>query len=140
MTEGERFGRLEVRMDRVEKGVSNFVDFQKEARDFFSEHRATEAEREKQLNKRDQEIKDSLADHYEGQDRKQKNRQFWLMWVLALLGSILAILTYLEGNRQVKGGELSWPKITASSPTQAQAHNRQHAGEYPGVPENKVNQ
>ena len=124
MTEGERFGRLEVRMDRVEKGVSNFVDFQKEARDFFSEHRATEAEREKQLNKRDQEIKDSLAEHYEDQDRKQKNRQFWLMWVLALLGSILAILTYLEGNKQVKGGELSWPKITSSSTQEQHAHNQ----------------
>ena len=39
----ERLGRLEWRMDRVEAGVANFIEFQKDAREFFTLH----AERER---------------------------------------------------------------------------------------------
>ena len=40
------------------------VVFQNEARQFFIAHETREAERKKQLNLRDQEIKDALAKHY----------------------------------------------------------------------------
>lgn len=123
MADGERFGRLEVRMDRVEQGVSNFRDFQQDARDFFAEHRATEVEREKQLNKRDQEIKDDLARYHEVQGK----RQFWLMWVISVLGVMIALLAYLEGHRAVKYGELTWP-TKASSSEVIRASNQQQAG------------
>jgi hypothetical protein len=42
---GERCGRLEVRMDKVEEGVSNFIEFQKEARVFFTTFDVNEANR-----------------------------------------------------------------------------------------------
>ena len=102
----------ELRLKRVEDGVSNFRAFQTEARDFFAEHRATEVEREKQLNKRDQEIKDSLETYH----TVQSNRQFWLMWAIGVLGAMIALLTYLDTNRQVKSGELKLPKITQVEP------------------------
>ena len=47
-------GRIEERLDRVEEGVSNFRDFQQEARDFFTRaderaiHRVQQEEEEKE--------------------------------------------------------------------------------------------
>lgn len=60
----------EIRMKRVEDGMSNNVRFMGEARDFFTEHRTREQEREKHLNRRDQEIKDALARHNQEQTLK----------------------------------------------------------------------
>lgn len=77
----------ELRLKRVEDGVSNFRAFQTEARDFFAEHRATEVEREKQLNKRDQEIKDSLETYH----TLQQTRQWWIMFGMSVLGLVLMI-------------------------------------------------
>jgi hypothetical protein len=113
----------DLRLKRVEDGVSNFRAFQAEARDFFAEHRATEVEREKQLNKRDQEIKDSLDKYH----MIQSNRQFWLMWAIGVLGAMIALLTYLEAHRQVKTGELNPPKITQVEPAATTARNNQPA-------------
>jgi hypothetical protein len=121
----------DLRLKRVEDGVSNFRAFQTEARDFFAEHRATEVEREKQLNKRDQEIKDSLAarasetkDALEKYHAVQSNRQFWLMWAVAVLGAMIAILTFLDAHRQIKSGELKLPKITQVEPGSSTAFNQ----------------
>lgn len=113
----------ELRLKRVEDGVSNFRAFQTEARDFFAEHRATEVEREKQLNKRDQEIKDCLETYH----TVQSNRQFWLMWAIGVLGAMIALLTYMEAHRQVKTGELNLPKITQVEPAATTARNNQPA-------------
>ena len=60
----------DLRVKRVEEGVSNYIKFMAEARDFFTEHRIREQEREKQLNLRDQEIKDALAQHNQEQTHK----------------------------------------------------------------------
>lgn len=58
---GERIAVLETRMNTVEEGVSNFRDFQKDARDFFTrsderaKHRTEqEAEEKEQADKKDQ--------------------------------------------------------------------------------------
>ena len=124
----------DLRLKRVEDGVSNFRAFQAEARVFFAEHRATEVEREKQLNKRDQEIKDSLSDRASETKNAldkyhmiQSNRQFWLMWAIGVLGAMIALLTYLEAHRQVKTGELNPPKITQVEPAATTARNNQPA-------------
>ena len=113
----------DLRLKRVEDGVSNFRAFQAEARDFFAEHRATEVEREKQLNKRDQEIKNALDKYH----TVQGNRQFWLMWAVGVLGAMIALLTYMEAHRQVKTGELNLPKITQVEPAATTARNNQPA-------------
>ena len=42
---GEWRGRMEIRMDRVEAGVSNFIAFQKDMRDFVSILRENERHR-----------------------------------------------------------------------------------------------
>ena len=47
MEEAERLGRLEVRMDQVEAGVTNFRDFQKRANTFFDRFDAIADEDEK---------------------------------------------------------------------------------------------
>jgi hypothetical protein len=66
----ERLGRLEVRMDLVERGVANFRDFQEDARDFFSR----QDEREK--------IKDQL-------DKRRSRIHF------ALLGGLISLVVGL---------------------------------------------
>ena len=67
-------------------------------------------ERDMQKNKRDQEIKNALQNHYGSQMR----------WI-ALMGVIIAILTaaimwlgYIETLKRAKDGTLNFPKITMS--------------------------
>jgi hypothetical protein len=110
------------RLKRLEDGLANNIAFQKRVTAFCERHDATEVEREKQVNKRDQEIKDSLETYH----TVQSNRQFWLMWAIGVLGAMIALLTYLDTNRQVKSGELKLPKITQVEP--ATATSKQDAG------------
>ena len=44
---GERFGRLEVRMERVEEGVANFKSFQTDMRKFVTRFETNEENRQK---------------------------------------------------------------------------------------------
>jgi hypothetical protein len=62
--DNERVGRLEVRMEKVEEGVSNFRDFQLEARDFQGWFR------------REQE-------HRKETDKLRSRWHFWLLGILS---------------------------------------------------------
>jgi len=82
------------------------------------------------LDTRDEESAKNLKRRDDERENRQKRRDFWITIILSIFGLLLAVLTYLEGNKQVKGGELHWPKITSSSSLPVQAHNEQHAGGY----------
>ena len=106
-TEIERLATLEEQMNRVEEGVANFRQFQTDARDFFS--RADErAENEKDFhNLRDKE------------NAKREGRRWKLAgFVLAFLTLVIAVLTYLEANRQIHGNLTTAQPGTAVSSSQ----------------------
>ena len=114
-TEIERLATLEEQMNRVEEGVANFRQFQTDARDFFS--RADErAENEKDFhNLRDKE------------NAKREGRRWKLAgFVLAFLTLVIAVLTYLEANRQIHGNLTTAQPGTAVSSSQ---QPQQDAGE-----------
>ena len=120
----------ELRLKRVEDGVSNFRAFQTEARDFFAEHRATEVEREKQLNKRDQEIKDSLETYH----TLQQTRQWWIMFGVGVLGlglmigfGIFAIPPAIQSIRDLLKSDIHLPHIVVQGPAAATSRNHQPA-------------
>ena len=120
----------ELRLKRVEDGVSNFRAFQTEARDFFAEHRATEVEREKQLNKRDQEIKDSLKTYH----TLQQTRQWWIMFGVSVLGLVLmigfgifAIPPAIQAIRDLLKSDIHLPHFVVQGPAAATARNHQPA-------------
>ena len=92
----ERIAVLENRMNRVEEGVSNFRDFQADARDFFTEHRTNELRREEFQNKRDQEIKDTLTQRHQKTDTKINI----LMVIIAALTLLLGWLTLRDTERK----------------------------------------
>ena len=99
MDEAERFGRLEERMNVVEEGVSNFRNFQVDARDFFSradERARTEIEFR---NKRDREIKDALA----GANRRLNTHIAIASLIIGTMLLILSILALPELNRVLHG-------------------------------------
>jgi hypothetical protein len=85
----ERLAGLEARMTPVEAGVSNFRIFQAEARDFFSEHRASEKAHREFQDKRDQEIKERL-------DRR--DRRFSI--AIAVLMVLLSYLAYRDSTQK----------------------------------------
>ena len=101
----ERLGKLEWRMDRVEEGVSNFRQFQVDARSFFD--RADERARTEEAfhNRRDQEIKDAFnLRHQENVDKLSeisagisKKTLIWniagvFVGIAALIISVLGIM------------------------------------------------
>ena len=82
----ERTGRLEERVDKLEEGISNFRNFQVEARAFFIESK-TWAKAEMEFhNRRDEEIKKALgiASHH-------LNRWMLAIAALSLIAAIFAI-------------------------------------------------
>jgi hypothetical protein len=80
-------GTTEIRLKRLEDGLANNIAFQKRVTAFCERHDATEVEREKQLNKRDQEIKDALGNYH----TLQQTRQWWIMFGVSVLGLVLMI-------------------------------------------------
>ena len=120
----------DLRLKRVEDGVSNFRAFQTEARDFFAEHRATEVEREKQVNKRDQEIKDSLETYH----TLQQTRQWWIMFGVGVLGLVLmigfgifAIPPAIQAIRDLFKSDIHLSHFVVQGPASATARNHQPA-------------
>ena len=99
MEEAERFGRLEERMNVVEEGVSNFRNFQVDARDFFS--RADERARTEMEfhNKRDREIKDALA----VANRRLNTHIAIASLIIGTMLLILSIIALPELNRVLHG-------------------------------------
>lgn len=76
-------------MTPVELGISNFRAFQADARDFFAEHRASEAKNREFQDKRDQEIKERL-------DRR--DRRFSI--AIAVLMVLLSYLAYRDSTQK----------------------------------------
>ena len=120
----------DLRLKRVEDGVSNFRAFQVDARDFFAEHRATEVEREKQLNKRDQEIKDSLENYH----ALQQNRQWWIMFGMGVLSFFVAVafglLTVppaIQAIKELFKSDIHLPHIVKQEQIPVRASNAQDA-------------
>ena len=96
----ERVGILETDMKTVKEGVANFRDFQKDAREFFTESRSRAAAEMEFHNKRDQEIKDSW------------NLRTNIVIAVGTLASVLlAILIWLHGQDAIKKGVLTLPNI-----------------------------
>jgi hypothetical protein len=107
---GERLAALETKMGRVEEGVSNFREFQSEARDFFS--RADErAQNETAFhNLRDQEIKDAL----EARDKVLNRR----LVIIGLILSILALWPIIK-DMGIRIGISTSPISSQSAPQDA---------------------
>lgn len=76
------------------------------------------------LTTRDEESAKNLKLRDDERENRQKRRDFKITTAIAILGLLVAILAFLEGSRQVKAGELHWPKITTSISDQY-AHNKQ---------------
>jgi hypothetical protein len=70
----ERFGRLEVRMERVEEGIANFREFQVDARKFF-----TRADKD--------------AEHRKEVDARRAKIHYLLLTLL--IGMVLAMFTFI---------------------------------------------
>jgi hypothetical protein len=122
---GERFGRLEQRMDTVEEGVANFRNFQKVAADFFSRADERAENDEKHRNKRDQEIKDAVAlrdkeikDAVALRERIEERRWKFAGLVLGIIMAVVTILAYLEGTRRAHGDYTGAKPDTVLSSTQ----------------------
>ena len=84
---GERLARLEERMDQVEDGVTNFRNFQAEARQFFSDSKT-----------RDEEKIKYQADLAKALEMREKKADRWwkliLTWVL-IVGGLLGLGQYI---------------------------------------------
>ena len=91
MENGERFGRLEERMDNVEKAVTNFRNLDKNVTEFMATYRA-----QKEV------LKDAVDKH-----------NWRIMLVVALVGLVLAVLQLaIEwGHHRPSGTLLNPPKI-----------------------------
>ena len=123
-------GTTELRLKRLEDGLANNIAFQKRVTAFCERHDATEVEREKQLNKRDQEIKDALGNYH----TLQQDRQWWIMFGVGVLGlglmigfGIFAIPPAIQSIRDLLKSDIHLPHIVVQGPAAATARNRQPA-------------
>ena len=135
-------------IDAALSGVANYKVFMREQRtvnseimEFITDTKATEREREKQLNKRDQEIKDDLASHraaaeQEAQDLSNKigKKNLWTAMAslaVAFAGvcvSILAIICMFYVARHYTSVDPLdlWQRLQSGQTYTA--HNQQSAG------------
>ena len=105
-------------MNRVEEGVSNFREFQVDARDFFSRADERAKDEEKHRNKRDQEIKDTLAER----DARLNRR----LVIIGLLISALALWPVLKDLAHIK---VSVTTPIVSSQNQPQSAEKSFTGQ-----------
>ena len=113
-------GLLDLRLQQVEKGVSNYVNFQRVVEKFITESTTRDEERIRHDNLRAQEIKDALAKHYQDiametskasqvtSELSLKIGQKTLMasiWQLALAGAAIAVMIFfgIMSYKQVRG-------------------------------------
>ncbi len=118
MDVNERVAQLEVKMNRVEEGVANFRDFQRDAREFFTEHRVLAKEMNRQREERDKQIKDALATA----ERRQNSRLSMIGLALAVLTLFCGAIAALEAWHQLKTGEIVTPQIFSQT-TQNQEYS-----------------
>ena len=102
-------------MNRVEEGVSNFREFQVDARDFFSRADERAKDEEKQRNKRDQEIKDTLTER----DARLNRR----LVIIGLLISALALWPILK--------DFAHLKVSVNAPTSISQQSSPQSAEKP---------
>jgi hypothetical protein len=92
----ERVGILETKMDRVEEGVANFRDFQKDAREFFTDSRSRAIAEKEFHDRRDKEN----AERQDLRDKKMAIR-------LTILGLVLGALALWPIIKDVLGVKVS---------------------------------
>jgi hypothetical protein len=105
---GERVGRLEERMNRVEEGIANFRAFHQDVREFITRADTRDEERKDALERRDNEVKEAVR-------RRESKLNMWF----AILGLTVAILTGLVGyltyrDSQRKLGETAKPVVSST--------------------------
>jgi hypothetical protein len=76
-----------IEMRVVKEGVANFREFQQDARDYFTEAKTRALENEKHTNRRDQEIKDTLADH-------NRKISIWIAVITVIIGFLELVHLY----------------------------------------------
>ena len=108
----ERITRLEERMGVVEEGVSNFRDFQTEARAFFTEFRVKEQARKEALLAQQQEVKDTLAAKDRIDSLRDKRIIRWLTFGGVLATIFLVLLAYVTWRESEKKAENNPPEIS----------------------------
>jgi hypothetical protein len=106
---GERLGRIEVRLEVVERGVSNFREYQVESRDFMSWFRGREEEREKT-------------------DKQRSRIHFWLLGILsgvivAGFAAIFAWAVSFEDRHHVSQTPTTYSQNSAQDAQSALPHN-----------------
>jgi len=113
----------EIRLKWLEDGLSNNIAFQKRVTSFCDRHDATEVEREKQLNKRDQEIKDSLENYHAIQETRQ-----WRIGLVLVIGfGLFAIPPAIQAIRDLLKSDIHLPHIVVQGSDAATARNHQPA-------------
>ena len=89
--------------------------FQERALAFFTASEATEVEREKQLNKRDQEIKDALADHY-ALIAARDSRKMWILTAVGLIIAVAMLYVAIHESKQKISDLIPQPGVSYSQP------------------------
>lgn len=101
-------------MNRVEQGVSNFREFQADARDFFSRADERAKNEAAHRNQRDEEIKSTLT----ASTRRMNRRLGFAGLVVAILALLVGWLTYRDSQRRL--GENVAPVVESSQQNQQQ--------------------
>ena len=106
-TIGVFIATTDLRVKRVEDGVSNYIRFMARADEFFTAHKTREDDQIKFHNTRDQEIKDTLI--------KRNNMTLIALGILSLfiglLGGALAIPPAVVAVKDLLKSDVHWPKI-----------------------------
>ncbi len=97
----------DLRVKRVEDGVSNYVKFMAEAREFFTDHKAREEETKKFRDTRDAEIKDDLMKR----DNKIMKAIGLVAILIAIIGALLALPPAIASLKDLLRSDINWHKI-----------------------------
>jgi hypothetical protein len=102
-------GLLDLRLQQVEKGVSNYVNFQRVVEKFITESTTRDEERIRHDNLRAQEIKDALAKHYAELNLKIGHKTLMAsFWQIAIAGAAIAVMIFfgIVSYKQLQHGEI----------------------------------
>ena len=102
----------DLRVKRVEEGVSNYIKFMAEAQDFFTYARAKAETEEKFHNKRDEEIRDAantaafhiktdLDERHEKADKRDRMFKWGMSFATLVVMVFMAWIAYREYERKI---------------------------------------
>ena len=114
-TVGINTATTELRVRRVEDGVSNYVKFMARMDEFIVKHDATVEANERFHNIRDQEIKDTLGKR----DKRLMVALSVLALLVALLAAALALPPAIASVKDLLKADLNWHKLIGSEATMA---------------------